>query len=572
MIFKLLLLNLVLLSGNILISPPLYAQEDTSKPIEETISEADSNDAKFERIKLTQLKRTRTELVTLRHNIQKNEERLKQNPDLVTKIKLENELVELKKKYNDQSFLFIELATNISLREQVKNDAKTSFTDDIKEILSPVIQSVKDVSVRPRLIQDLNSEIAYLTQRAEDAQSALKNLENFYTENKHKELKWTIKRSIGQVKEILEETKIQLEDKRFKKLKIEQNQESIVTTFSVLIFNFFKTKGKNLFLAFFVFIALYWPLSYGRSRIVSLILFRIHQSKSPEHYLWVIRPIKVIYSALTFLAALFFAILTLYVLNDWVLVTIILFVIVAVIWSSKQYLPAFFEQSKIVLNLGSVREGERVIYNDLPWKVKSLGFYCRFENPSLSGGTLRISSRELVNLNSRPINKTESWFPTKIGDWVEYQGLFGKITMQSPEQVVLKRVTSEHVYIKTTDFYNGGPINLSQGFAVCFNFGLDYNLQKKMFDEVIPNIRKEIKDSFDDMLSQSKEFFKEFSVDFAYANASSLDLRIFLKCDGSLAPKKRWLERNLQEVIVKACNKYDYSIPFNQLTVHTVNG
>lgn len=548
----------------------LFFAPFTYVPAQETAEEKTAIED-FEKIKFDQLKRVRTSLVTVRDKINKTKERLKEGPDLVSKIKLENKLNGLEKEYEEQSFDFIELATNINLRNEEKTNKKTDFSQDLKEILGPAIESIKEISLKPRQIQDLNEKINSFETRYNDSLKAIEALEKIYKEGKHKELKWTLKRSIQRAKKLSADLKIELDENQFRLLKMEKNKESIVTTFSVLIFNFFKTKGKNLFLAIFVFLLVYWPMTIGRPRLISFLLNRIHRSKNAEQYVWVTRPVKVLYSVFSFFLSLFFGILTLYVLNDWVLVTFIIFAIAAIIWSSKHYLPVFFEQSKIVLNLGSVREGERVIFNELPWKVKNLGYYCRLENPSLSGGTIRISSKELVNLYSRPINVTEPWFPTKTNDWVDVDGVYGKVVVQSPEQVVIKKISSEHKYFKTVDFYQSKPINLSEGFAINFVFGVDYSHQKILFDKVIPAIRSGIKESFESVFQHQKEHFKEFAVDFANANASSLDLRIFIRCDGALAPKRDWLFRNFQSVCVEICNKHGFSIPFNQLTVHMEN-
>ena len=241
------------------------------------------------------------------------------------------------------------------------------------------------------------------------------------------------------------------------------------------------------------------------------------------------------YSVLSFFVAFFMSILTLYVLNDWILVTIILITFAALIWSSKQYFPVFFEQSKIVLNLGAVRENERIIYNGLPWKIKNLGYYGRLYNPDLDGGLLRVSTKEMLDLNSRKFSESEPWFPTRKGDWIEDADVFGQVILQTPEQVVVQKLGGERVYYNTSDFYARAVTNLSDGFAVEFSFGIDYTHQKAILDEAIGHFKKHIDERLKSDYPQVKDSIQRSSLDFLQAGASSLDIRVFYKMSGELA-------------------------------------
>lgn len=523
----------------------------------------------FEQQKSERLLRIRNELVELRTQINELRSQLEQNNDLLAKINFDKKISRLRKEYLAKQNLFIETITNVNL-SSVDTGAKkkTTFSEDIQQILSPILETFKKVSDKPREIQTLKESINAYQEKYEEILKAQNKLEVFKKENSQKKLDWKVKEAISFIKKKEDQIRIKLEDNQFRLRKLESGDESLVSTFSVLIFEFLSTKGKNLLVAFVVFIFFFWLFNIGKTKLISFVLSRINRSENREVYQWIVRPTRVIYSTVASIVALFLAILTLYVLNDWVLVTLILFLIVACIWSLKNYLPQFVEQSKIVLNLGTVREGERIFYNGVPWKVKSLGYYCRIINPQLSGGNIKISAKEIMGLNSRPINQTEPWFPTKCNDWVEVENVFGKVTMQSPEQVILKLIGGENKYYRTEEFYNMLPINLSQGFSIEFIFGLDYSHQKILLDQIIPNIKESVKNAIYEGFPEEREHLKDLSVDFVDAGASALNIRFFLKCSGSVAGQKFILKRFAQSEFVRACNKYDYIIPFDQLTVH----
>jgi len=534
--------------------------------------DADENSSQqsFEQIKNDRLLRIRKEIVEVQSQIYLARKSLKNEKDSISKLKLESDLEKLNEKHKNLRLIFIETISNINLEKQPEKALRTELSEDIKQILDPIISGFKKISERPREIQTLKENITYIKSRIQDTKKAIDLMQEYKSSNDNKTLDITIDKSISEAKKIKKDFKIQLEDAQFKLIKLEKNEESIVSTFGGVIFDFIQTKGKNLLLALLVFGIFFWGASLGRDRIITLLMIRISKEvEYPGQIHWVVRPIKVIYGLLSFFIAFFFAVSTLYVLNDWVLVTLILFVMVAIIWSSKHYIPQYFEQFKIILNLGSIREGERIVYNGLPWKIKSLGYHCRLVNPALSGGFIRLSTKELLSSYSRPVGDTEPWFPSRNNDWVELNdGTYGKILMQSPETVQLKMIGDENRYINTGDYLSLNPVNLSQGFAIEFLFGVDYSHQKILFDELIPNFKKKVHDKLEADFSQNKAYIKEVSIEFNAAGASSLDLRFFLKCEGPLASQKRMIQRKIQSYFVEVCNEHDYIIPFNQLTVH----
>lgn len=564
----------LLLVFNTLVLAQKSDQSMENKAEQEVVEQTDEEkiESEFEQIKVERLKRIRSELVELKSKIYTTRKKLKEEDlDMVSKIQADSKLSAYENEYIKKRFAFIETITEINLKEEKKKEQKADFLGDIQQILSPAMNSFKQISERPRQIQELKEEAASINRRLSNALSAQKRLDNFIKNNEDRTLKRKLNDSKKSIKKLVKELEIEQEDLTFKIRKIEKDQEPFISTFSTLILDFFKTKGLNLFLATVVFIGVFWGFRVSQPRVIALILFRINRSDKKEMYGWVIRPIRVLYNVFSVIFAFFLAIITLYALNDWVLVTFILFTLAALVWSSKQYLPAFLEQSKIVLNLGAIRESERVIFNGIPWQIKSLGYYCHLYNPVLSGGFMRVNTKELLNLTSRRVIEKEPWFPTKTGDWIEMDGLYGQVILQSPENVIIRQVGEEKTIIKASDFYQMSPQNLSNGYEISFGFGVDYTHQAILFDEVIPNFERELIENFIAKHADIKDSIREFFIDFMQAGASSLDIGIFLRLEGNAASKKTILSRSLQTELVKLCNKYDYIIPFNQLTVHMNN-
>jgi len=225
------------------------------------------------------------------------------------------------------------------------------------------------------------------------------------------------------------------------------------------------------------------------------------------------------------------------------------------------------EEARLILNIGSVRENERVVYEGIPWRVQSIDMFCNLENPALSGSEIRIPLSEASKLQSRRFSKNEQWFPCRPGDIVQLDdGIFGPVMMQSPEMVQLRVKGGSTKTYSTTAFLHQNPRNLSHGFGIAVIFGLDYALQEKITKEIPKLLCAYLQDAFHrDPLG---EHLKELAVEFKEAAASSLNLVIITEFFGEAAGQYYNIERFLQSSAINACNQHGWNIPFNQITVH----
>ncbi|MCU7924215.1 MAG: hypothetical protein KZQ88_16120, partial [Candidatus Thiodiazotropha sp. (ex Dulcina madagascariensis)] len=117
-----------------------------------------------------------------------------------------------------------------------------------------------------------------------------------------------------------------------------------------------------------------------------------------------------------------------YVVEDWVLFSLSILILLGIAWTLRQALPRYWHQIQLFLNIGSVREGERILMDGLPWRVDQLNVFCTLDNPE-AALTQRVPIDDLVELKSRPSRPDEPWFPCKKDDWVILSdGVRGKVT------------------------------------------------------------------------------------------------------------------------------------------------
>ncbi|MBF0468365.1 MAG: hypothetical protein HQK61_05710, partial [Desulfamplus sp.] len=341
---------------------------------------------------------------------------------------------------------------------------------------------------------------------------------------------------------------------------------SLFKSTQTILKEFFKSRGLSLILSLLAFIMVFLAMRYFYRAV-----YKAANLDRPENRPFFIRVADVVYHIMTFIIATVALLIVLYVSGDWVLLGLALIFLVGIGWTAREALPMFWEQIKLLLNLSTVREGERVIFNSLPWEVKSLNIYTKFYNPSLKGGLIRVPIREVFGLQSRPFHKDEPWFPCEEGHVVRLSDqTIGTVLVQTPEQVILDTMGGCRKTFETSTFLGLNPINLSiNTFGVFITFGFDYEHQQLITRE-IPDKLREFLETELTREPYGKDIV-ELTVQFKEAGASSLDLLIITVWSGKWASDSLSIGRAIQRMIVDACNKYNWGIPFNQITVHYGN-
>ncbi|MCP4009432.1 MAG: mechanosensitive ion channel family protein, partial [Proteobacteria bacterium] len=258
--------------------------------------------------------------------------------------------------------------------------------------------------------------------------------------------------------------------------------------------------------------------------------------------------------------------LVFYLVEDWVLFSLGILLLFGFMWTLFRALPLMWRQIHLFLNIGSVREGERIDFEDLPWLVERINVYCDLTNP-VANMSLRVPINELVDLKSRPFDTNEPWFPCKKGDWVILSdGLRAKVTGISPEMVQLIERGGTRVTYPTPDFLAQSPHNLATNFRIKETLGISYSLQSQSTLSIPETLHEYItlradEEGYGDQLLNLR-------VEFSEANTSSLDIVVIADFKGELGDLYNRLRRAIQRWSVDACTENDWEIPFPQMTLH----
>ncbi|MCA8952869.1 MAG: hypothetical protein KDE27_25390 [Planctomycetes bacterium] len=454
-------------------------------------------------------------------------------------------------------------------RTQVDNEARTtSLNDDLEELLRPLLRELKDATEEPRALERLRTQAASQERRAAIAAKAIQNVEAVQRAAPDDPVvRDALQATLEQWRALRQEAingqtvaLAQLEQR-------ERDRTSLFESASALIGSGFRSKGLHLLLAALAFLAVFVGCRFGVSRGLRLIGPRRKADERPFYY----RLLHVLSQVVITMAATFAALLVLYTTGDWVLLGVGLLFLLGVVWAAKNTLPRLLEETRLLLNLGPVREHERVVFEGLPWRVERLSFYTKLSNPALSGGTIRLPVRQLASLHSRPCLDKEVWFPCAEEDWVALSdGTRGKVLRQTPETVQLVKLGGSRVTYRTTDFLDLTPENLSANFRLAITFGVDYQHQAICTDRIPQLMHQRLQREIEAKIGADN--LVNLTVEFQEAASSSLDYAVLVDLSGEVAARIEPVRRFVQRTLVDLCNEHGWVIPFTQITVHRADG
>lgn len=490
-------------------------------------------------------------------------EQLKQEETEELKLKIINEINSLNTRIEALEKNFHSIATGVDLDIFTKEPKKAfDWKEELEELLGPIIKEMRSLTAHPRDIERLRSDVSYYRVQIATIQKGIQNIQ----ENLEKSEDQKVKKYLANLKEswaykeqqILNQLAVaeyQLSEKMKEERSFFQSLQSIFKAF-------FRSRGRNLIFALLAFIGVW--LLFHFLHVMALKMVPARRSKKKSLYT---RLIALSYHISTFICATGALLLMLYVSGDWVLLGLAVIFLLGLAWAARQALPRFWGEAKLLLNLGPVRENERLVYQGLPWKVKSLNFFTSLVNPQLKGGTIRLPLRSLLDLHSRPHQSDEPWFPCKQSDWVILaDGTYGKVLNQTPEIVELLLLGGSHKTYPTQAFLNQNPNNLSTNFRLSVTFGIDYRHQPIIIHEIPDKLQRMLKERLiqegfgNDIMNNA--------VEFKNAGTSSLDLEVLADFSGEAAKDYMRLSRLIQRICVDACNQNGWIIPFTQLTLH----
>ncbi len=499
---------------------------------------------------------------SLKEQINTVTKKLKRTSAESEKINLQQDLSNLNKQLNETGLDFERLATGVNPSIfSDKQDNSFSWKAELMSLLEPTVRELKQLTAKARHKADLKDAIETYQKQVSTAQSAIDRINSLIDNAKDSQLKSYLNDLLPAWENMQQRISGKLDLAQQELDKVNASEVPLSQRSSHSIRNFFKDRGWYLLLAAVTFAGILLAF-----RILTRILFWMLPGARKEHMPAYVRILYVGLRIISATSAVIGFVMVLYLAEDWFLLSGAIIFFLGLAWTLRQTLPKLWKQMLLMMNMGPVREGERIIYQGVPWKVESINVFCKLHNPAL-GMRLRMPIETLVGLTSRHYEQNEPWFPCKVGDWVAIEGKANaKVVSATHEMVELVELGGHRTIYQTSAFLGLSPANLSTNFLIRVVFGLSYNLQAEITTTVLQILHGYLHQKFeehgytDDCLS--------LKVDFLQAGASSLDVVIFATMKGSRAPAFNYMQRDINRWCVECANINNWEIPFPQLTVH----
>jgi predicted nucleic acid-binding Zn-ribbon protein len=434
---------------------------------------------------------------------------------------------------------------------------------ELTEMVQPLIREVKAATEQPRMIEQLRTQIASEEARLEEVKSAVANVEKTLaslgstregsaeaTLKKHLQdtlEKW--KYAEREARAAVEVVKHRLDDVLAKK-------KSVWETLSHATSSFFLTRGRNIFVAILAVVGSVVAMRAARRWLVRRSPWHV---KTDGGLPFAARVFDVAwYGAAVFLAVLM-ALTVLYFAGDWLLLGLCLIALIGVVLGARTAIPKYYNQARLMLNFGEVREGERILYQGLPWMVKSLNMFSELRNPALRNGRLRVPLSQLAQSTSRPIEKDEPWFPCVEGDWVQLSdGTFGRVVCITHEFVQVVLLGGSRKTYPTAAFLAQNPQNHAAGFRVSTIIRLDHKHRDEATRSIPPALTKALHEGL--LKDYKADLIKNIMTEFRAATTTALELEVLADFTGEMAGNFTNLQRKLQMLALDACNQHDWKL------------
>lgn len=335
------------------------------------------------------------------------------------------------------------------------------------------------------------------------------------------------------------------------------------------IVDFVKGRGLILVVSFSTFVLVLYLLTKGMDFLLNR---RMEKNRGRQQRVNLRgRLLLLFYRIFSIVLAVIAYLIVLHSMGDMVLFGIAILILLALIFAFRNYVPKYFSEIRLFLNLGSARQGERVIYRGIPWLIDRITLYsATLVNPSLDNGRIRLMLPELETLTSRPFENDELWFPARVGEsFILPNGTFGEVKRLTPESVYLTSFNSTIIY-PAADFISGAPTNLSHGYYTVADFGLSY----KHFDTPVDEVFTKLKAYIIEFLSKTDmhDLYDSVSVEFRKINEGvSLVYTVIVAMKGKGAAYYFQSGRLLQEACLRCAQKEGWSMPYTNIEMRDSN-
>jgi hypothetical protein len=456
------------------------------------------------------------------------------------------------------SWQFAALAARFDVQGfEAPPQGKFDLQQELEQLIRPLLRMLKDATAEPRQVADLKARLEQVQQRHRQAAQAARGVERTRDalppeSPARAEAERELRQRWAPIISTLRDEMLVLQANLGQ---LQEGKRSLLETATGSVKNFLNSSGTSLVLSVLVFLSVFFGLRF----VVDLLLRRRRRDRG-----FSLRLLEVVLRLLVVLAAVAATLVVPYARDDFLLLAIGIVFLLGAGWVLVRMAPQFVEQVRLLLNIGGVREGERILVDGLPFQVTALRFYTRLENPELQGGALRVPVQFLIGRRSRQSAPDEPWFPTRVGDIVLLQdGTFGPVRVQTPETVVVEHLGAPRS-LPTAAFLQQAPRNLSRGFVLDVTLPLGREPMRELQPEALAGLEHELLQAA--VARGTPAAVRSLRVQFQQVTPNGCELLLLATCGGELAADYYALRRGIQQAFVQACARRGWALPAPAVT------
>ncbi len=440
--------------------------------------------------------------------------------------------------------------------------AEVDWRQELTLIMMPLMENLKLLTEKPRKTQNLKAQISLNQQRNTVAKDALASIEQALLQVEKKSTKKSLDTLLISWQDRRDEAVRNINLANVQLNNLQKNNVPWWLSLKQSMADFAVGRGLTLLFAIAAALAVWFGV-----KLLASIFSKKSKGEDAKTFRTRQRIVRYALRAMTALLMLISVIMVFYIRGDVLLMGLSFLIAAGVILGLRNTIPKFISELRLLLNMGGIREGERVMHNGLPWKVVSLNMDTVLKNPEISG-IIRLPLRDIEGLVSRPAGN-EPWFPASKNDLIFFaENQLMEVTGITPELVSMQSLSGTKMAVPASEFYQMSFENLSQGdtFSVSGTFGIGYSHQSVSVVEV-PRI---LIDAVSKALNETDlaESVVKVSVELKEAGASSLDYWVGVSMKSEAAKSYNKISRLIQQVCVTTCTAENWDIPFPQLTLH----
>ena len=488
----------------------------------------------------------------------------------VTAESVERDLKELEARKLALQEDFLAVASGVTTAEfhgATEEETPLTLEEELRRLVTPMVTELRKLSKKPRALQEMQDRLADQERRealahvAQSNVSAQLQLLAASKEPAQSELTRQLQRlrDEWQTRQREAESRILALKKQIDE--VEGEASGLMAALTGASKGFLLTRARNILFAILAFVIVFFSI-----RLISFQAMRMVPASQKEKLGFFSRLLGLLSQSLSVLLATAAALGVLYASGDWLLGGLAMLIVLGLVLAAKNGLTTYFEQVRMVLNLGSAREGERVVIDSVPWRVGRINLQTRLTNPCLEGPGLQVPLESLMKMISRPCGPDEPWFPCRSGQFVLLApDLLARVEHAGPDFVTVSYRGGVTRQIPTSEFVKIQPENLSQGFVLSTTLGLDYRHQPDITSTIPQRLETALRAGL--LKRVAEDHLLGATVAFKEAGQSSLDLILLGRFAGEAAEQYLELRRVMQQIAVETCTAEGWALAFPQLVM-----